>query len=850
MGNAVFIGTIQASAPEFGIAMVGTRYGGPKGSGNTLIGFLPISDSVFGADKKWAPVPSESVLCVMDPTASCRCYIIGPANATMPDPLIGNGGRISYLFDKFTASDSATQVAVLDSLIKGVRIWWENRGNKTERDQYAGDYVITDNQGGAGLLIGRYQAQLRGSPLAYIEVSEYEHTITMVGDSIGQQTLAVERVDNADLSVLNVAASPGEALGFKYGESPLKEDTKTHEVALKNDKALPFMRLQSMQGGPVDGREQVVVDFPEDETVHTATTPPTVLSRRRDSLSGALSDASTLSVLSVKSPLVPALLQRGYGEDPVKDRKEDDDKHPALRCPYTPSDEESEAEAEEETSADEDQRTIDEALNKLMDKMLSDDYVDQLIERLAQKGLQLSKQEDSVAGRLGMCGGEDAEEELRIPGGITEEQHYKLPPSIKITDPVTGREQTYYATTSFISQEPDGDILIADGYGSEIRMSRGNIYISPALDCFVRPGRDMSVMAGRNQSYNSQDVCTINTREGMYLRADKDMKIAGAMGENARQYTVTLQSGVSDGGDMAIRAAGSMSVTSKDMYVGRNKHTGLSETEVTTPDSWGGIVVDAGSKGTVSVSGGHIGADAKSITLLSHSSGDDATCIEMQGNTIGLFSMAVSCPAMLHMFPLDEDKTVELAKGTETESIRVPTGEKNHIYTFGDLMVRSISAEGSAVVKKSLYGKTVINASSRLGSMKYLSPGSAVWEPFDGKDTQNVWTAGRSVSQIVSWLAGKVYNDHFVAWHGFWFPSEYGVKAGYCMPGMRWQGYDDGQENANQGHWTEKYVADPDGNDTAAYPGYDIWENADITKAEYKTEKLKTGYKINSKTKE
>ena len=55
----------------------------------------------------------------------------------------------------------------------------------------------------------------------------------------------------------------------------------------------------------------------------------------------------------------------------------------------------------------------------------------------------------------------------------------QLPPYIEVTDATTGNIVRYYNSASILSMEPDGSIVISDGYGSEIRMSGGNIYISP-----------------------------------------------------------------------------------------------------------------------------------------------------------------------------------------------------------------------------------------------------------------------------------------------------------------------------------------------------------------------------------
>ena len=130
---------------------------------------------------------------------------------------------------------------------------------------------------------------------------------------------------------------------------------------------------------------------------------------------------------------------------------------------------------------------MDAALNRLIDGLLEGDYREAVLKAMARHGLSVTRREGAVL-------------QADLPGGPVDGEAYPPPESVELTDRVTGKVTRYYATSSFITQEPDGSICLCDGYGSEIRMSRGAIHISPALDLHLRPGRDLSAMAGRHQS--------------------------------------------------------------------------------------------------------------------------------------------------------------------------------------------------------------------------------------------------------------------------------------------------------------------------------------------------------------
>jgi len=90
-------------------------------------------------------------------------------------------------------------------------------------------------------------------------------------------------------------------------------------------------------------------------------------------------------------------------------------------------------------------------------------------------------------------------------------------------------EQEYYETESFISLLEDGGIVIGDGYGGEIRMTGGSIFISAPGDVWLKSGRNTNVWAGADYSlraHNSVDVSTTN--DSIRMKSEKHfMLLAG-----------------------------------------------------------------------------------------------------------------------------------------------------------------------------------------------------------------------------------------------------------------------------------------------------------------------------------
>lgn len=334
-------------------------------------------------------------------------------------------------------------------------------------------------------------------------------------------------------------------------------------------------------------------------------------------LSGRISDYSAECLESVKTPLIRGVHQFGYG------RKDLDDLLEQYEYKEDTSSKKNKAAGKAEKDI-----LMDAALNKLADKLLSQEYSEKLMQRLAENGFSVSRKDNEIK----CTGGEGP------ISGPTNDPSYGVPPKAQITDPVTGEKKTYYATSSFISQEPDGSVLICDGYGSEIRMSGGNIYISPALDLFLRPGRDLSAMVPRHQSYNSLNTCTINSSSSTYIRAVRSLRIAGATGGVGSVSVECMgTTGTADSvGGILIKSKTNAAFIGNDLYIGRNSGDSTSKRTVKQPDSSGTIIIDACMNGTVTEHSANHVIDTNSAVILANGDNNKGTAICVDYGEIGL----------------------------------------------------------------------------------------------------------------------------------------------------------------------------------------------------------------------
>lgn len=93
----------------------------------------------------------------------------------------------------------------------------------------------------------------------------------------------------------------------------------------------------------------------------------------------------------------------------------------------------------------------------------------------------------------------------------------------------TGGTATVFRNTAYFSITDEGGVCIGDGWGSEIRMAGGCIFLQCPGDVFLAPGRNQITWAGRDichRAYNAVDI-TANNNDVRLKAEDNLVMLAG-----------------------------------------------------------------------------------------------------------------------------------------------------------------------------------------------------------------------------------------------------------------------------------------------------------------------------------
>lgn len=822
----VYLGTILSVDAALGLAMVEDMGGSKKATKLPILAYLPCNDNQAGVTTAGTIPVGTTVIYTVDPGVNIG-YIISSANRLIADRNNTLQSRANYTIDKVSAF---TDTALEDLLLHMIRkidadlVNITNHAHQTDMDAYPGDYDIKDYKSTVGLHIGKYIAQLRGSTLSYIDLSGMEDKIRVVATTIEHHTDTTYSTTLPDMSSTNTAIGCYEALGVLSEEEDPVVIGDTGELELAREDAIPFYRLQSTTGQLIDGTESLVLIPPVDVEQHDISTEPIIVAKKRTALSGNITEASAFAVMSVKSPTIIGMHQVGYNQEP-KDPLQD----PDILQSYIPKEVDQEEEEEQTVPENDEERIRDAALDKLMEYALNDYFLDKIADKLADRGLIVASKEATMDKVLW-------EDKDTAEYGPTLKAAYPPPPKIEVNDPITGNTYTYYRSTSFISQEPDGSILLKDGYGSEIRLSQGNIYISPALDLFLRPGRDLSAMVPRHQSFNSQYSCTINSGDSIYIRAHEDLKVVAGTTEKGG---ISLESvGVRQSNDklpgINIKSATGVGITGEHIYIGGKSSPGTTKKSVSNGSTNNSVVIDAGGAGGVMVKGGAYTVESAQVVMACHDGTfsnkytDYASAITMTSNTIGIYATGVIMPSHLSMQGLKGTETVTLCSNGEQKKLKLKTASAPTLRVAGPMACYS-----NAMFKEGIAARGVVSISSFNAvagdnaeeANKYFDEQKLIQDTVVG-------LFGKNTASIVERSATDgPYQDWFVNGNIFSFPLTYDVDTSITIPGMCWQrdAYNKGAGSYQGYTWVEFYIKDENGNETACYPGIDIWDTAKVS---------------------
>ena len=132
--------------------------------------------------------------------------------------------------------------------------------------------------------------------------------------------------------------------------------------------------------------------------------------------------------------------------------------------------------------------------------------------------------------------------------GLDELQSGKfMPPPDRADLNVLGlNDGTVFNSVAYITILPDGSVTIGDGYGGEISMTGGKIFIDAPGGVFLRSGREVCVLAGSDFVATADRSIDIQAKKDTRLAAKCNLHIAGALDGGAHGVLIESRSTADD----------------------------------------------------------------------------------------------------------------------------------------------------------------------------------------------------------------------------------------------------------------------------------------------------------------
>lgn len=783
--QTVMDGTVQLSLPNIGIMLVR-----PNATYNLSKYFVcrpQINATAFGTSNIDFPLPGAKVSFSIVPD-TYKGYILSTNSiGTQQKSYTTHNYLHGYSWDK-PLQDLQFQQTLIQEIDKQTHGTQRAAPCGALEDIHAGDTYIGDKNAG-GLFIGKAIITVKGSDLAYTQYSAISDKITTVACTIETDTLSTLHQFSNNIDKYLKAGSEKQGLGIYNTANAYPVYTKGYTVTADTHIASPIYRYQKFNGGAVSG---------ECISIHSYIEPKTqVVSTQANLYSGTIHKASINNLKSIKTPTVI-----GLKHSPQSDPKEINKKKEQLKKTY------------ESLYIQETNNATEKALlmqlayaNSDTGMLLSSLWDIDTVLKMVDEGIV--PQADSVF--PGVSRGEPAQIGQQLPP----------PQKAEIQSTFDKSKTIVMNNTSFITQQSDGSIIIKDGYGSSIIMTRGNIYISSALDTFIRPGRDLVGLIPRRAEITSNQSIVLAAKKDISVAAQHNTKISSAVSGGIGYTVIQNRSGkdaINSG--MVIRSNADMSITaSKDMRIALNDKT----------------VKNAGDKATLGT--GSIIIEGNQLALKSNSimnicAKDGFGLYAYNGSTGSGINIGVNYIDIVGPSLNFDTGAIDIGKSKTTHTVKLMGEQKSFtlnsgsgtlgVHLNGQLYCRDIFSAGSVIVSSQVIGNEYFVLSTKKSEI-YSLPKSSIDGVRKTLKTIGTYTykAGGpvNISIVQNW-----YNDNYICSKQLMFTSTAALNlpALYKMPTMTWQ------MNPIEPSYTvfTPVKIKETGNDTYTYtyPGKDAWE--------------------------
>lgn len=550
-----------------------------------VLGGNATADLAFGANTISAMVPGCAVACWV-PYTDGAVYVIG----TLPSVI----SLAQYAVPDFILMGSAV------GQVEDIRRFHDNTPHGVENrttgaaDQLPGDWGTMSSLG-IGVIASHFHAQLRASDNCGLWAFYFDNLLRMHGYNLEQFTSATEhRVFNDEGEVHDVlfrAKYPWEALGLLEPGNAMTSEAGTWEAGNprayyepQKDDQTGAWRHHEYRGFLGDiYREQIALPAPQfksDPCSHSDQkegTPYSGLAEVTKTADGRIGIRSAKEIIICKYGLLPV-----PGQANPPDHHKDGD----WNQNYKASDKFGTGSLPEQKEWKWETEEGDVRSGCLLD-YLAYTFNWYKLANFAGHTKDWNVPEESDSG-----------EHIGITRGTIDPSKLQPLSSTFWADMPTKRagkevdhrmnDVDYYESMSGLSFLDDGSVIIEDGWGSQIIMSRGNITITAAGDVFTRPGRsftvwapgDAVVRAGRSVDITAskRDV-RIKAQKNMHILAgnDTDGNTTGGilLESRAKSTSMDFEAGVGEevqSSGVMIKAQNSHFATwSTDCYIGIHK---------------------------------------------------------------------------------------------------------------------------------------------------------------------------------------------------------------------------------------------------------------------------------------
>lgn len=424
-------------------------------------------------------------------------------------------------------------------------------------DVLPGDWgYVTDM--GLSVGLGRLMAWLRASDAAKIEIFRLDHLVRMMAYNLEIFTAGSEEQyvdDEGEFSIIrSVTPYQWEGTGITDPQNAAFRENVVERSEMGQNEArvepqqaeqTGYFRYLNFQGYLGDlVREYVALPPNTDEVAYIGSEQtPSGLFERRVGLDGSYKVRSARSILFEKTLLIPIPVQRKRFEDPAGDSAEN----------YQSAQRQWETNDPTVPRMDFDPITTSPILRAMLiseEQAFADQSYSVDVFRRHVRDWRVSTDEEE-AQRWGL----DPAKPTSIPP-----LEYPLPPykDVAIDHRTTAR---FYRSRSRFGLTADGGFIVEDGYGGQLLMTGGNLYLTVPGDIVLRPGRSVIHMAPGDIILRAGgDVDVSSSRGSVRVKAETDLKMLAG---NRTAGTIVVEN---RHGDVVVKTSDAHKVYAGELF--------------------------------------------------------------------------------------------------------------------------------------------------------------------------------------------------------------------------------------------------------------------------------------------